>query len=49
MVLDLGRRVREWLPAVLVLAAMLVGWQVAIEVFDIQRFLLPSRRRSSRR
>jgi NitT/TauT family transport system permease protein len=41
MVLDVGRRLREWLPAVLVLAAVLVGWQVAIEVFDIQRFLLP--------
>jgi NitT/TauT family transport system permease protein len=41
MVLDIGRRLRDWLPAVLVLAAVLVGWQLAIEVFDIQRFLLP--------
>ena len=36
-----GRSVRDWIPAVVVLVAILVGWQAAIEVFDIQRFLLP--------
>jgi len=38
---DVGRGVRDWIPAVVVLAALLVGWQLAIEAFDIQRFLLP--------
>ncbi len=32
---------REWGPALVVLALVLVGWQLAIEAFDIQRFLLP--------
>jgi NitT/TauT family transport system permease protein len=36
-----GRGVRDWLPALVVLVAILVGWQLAIEAFDIQRFLLP--------
>jgi len=35
------RRLREWGPALVVLALVLVGWQLAIEAFDIQRFLLP--------
>jgi NitT/TauT family transport system permease protein len=38
---DFGRGVRDWIPALVVLVAILVGWQAAIEVFDIQRFLLP--------
>lgn len=37
----LGRGLREWLPALVVAVLVLVGWQAAIEVFDIQRFLLP--------
>ena len=36
-----GRSVRDWIPAVVVLVAVLVGWELAIDVFDIQRFLLP--------
>ncbi|MDX6438080.1 MAG: NitT/TauT family transport system permease protein [Gaiellaceae bacterium] len=36
-----GHSVRDWIPAVIVLVAILVGWQAAIEAFDIQRFLLP--------
>jgi NitT/TauT family transport system permease protein len=32
---------REWAPALVVLVLVLVGWQVAIDVFDIQKFLLP--------
>ena len=41
-----GRRAahqaREWLPAVLVLVGTIVLWQVAIDVFDVQKFLLPA-------
>ena len=37
----LGRRARDWGPAILVLAVVLVGWQEAIRVFHIKRFLLP--------
>ncbi len=36
-----GRRLRDWVPAALVLVLGLVIWQEAIRVFDIQRFLLP--------
>ena len=36
-----GRGIRDWIPAVVVLVVVLVGWQTAIAVFDIQRFLLP--------
>ena len=36
-----GRGVRDWIPAVVVLVGTLVGWELAIEAFDIQRFLLP--------
>ncbi len=32
---------RDWVPALVVLVAVLVGWELAIDVFDIQRFLLP--------
>jgi NitT/TauT family transport system permease protein len=35
------KALRQWLPAVVVLLAVLLGWQLAIAVFDIQRFLLP--------
>jgi len=31
----------EWLPALVAGALVLVGWQVGIDVFDVQRFLLP--------
>jgi NitT/TauT family transport system permease protein len=33
--------VREWGPTLAILVLVLVGWQVAIGVFDIQKFLLP--------
>ena len=36
-----GRRLVDWLPAVLVLVLALVGWQLAILAFDIETFLLP--------
>jgi NitT/TauT family transport system permease protein len=35
------RQVREWVPAVVVAVLVLVVWQQAINVFDVQRFLLP--------
>ena len=36
-----GRGLRDWVPALVILVAILVGWELAIEVFDIERFLLP--------
>jgi NitT/TauT family transport system permease protein len=36
-----GRRVRDWLPALLVFVLGIVLWQGAIAVFDIEQFLLP--------
>ncbi len=36
-----GRRIRDWIPAVVVLVLALVAWQQAVRVFDIQNFLLP--------
>ena len=36
-----GRRLRDWVPAAVVLVLGLVIWQEAIRVFNIQRFLLP--------
>jgi NitT/TauT family transport system permease protein len=36
-----GRRLRDWVPAAVVLVLGLVIWQQAIRVFHIQRFLLP--------
>ena len=36
-----GRRIWDWVPAAAVLVVVLVGWQQAIRVFDIQEFLLP--------
>ncbi len=32
---------RDWLPPLVILVLVLVGWQQAINVLDIQRFLLP--------
>jgi NitT/TauT family transport system permease protein len=36
-----GRRVGDWVPAIVFFVLALVAWQAAIAVFDIQRFLLP--------
>jgi NitT/TauT family transport system permease protein len=36
-----GNRVRDWAPAIAVFVLGVVGWQEAIRVFHIQRFLLP--------
>jgi NitT/TauT family transport system permease protein len=36
-----GRRTREWVPALVTAVVVLILWEVAIIVFDIQRFLLP--------
>jgi NitT/TauT family transport system permease protein len=37
-----ARQLRDWLPALVVLVATIGIWQGAIEVFDIQKFLLPA-------
>jgi NitT/TauT family transport system permease protein len=36
-----GRRLRDWIPAVVVLGLTLVIWQEAVHIFHIQKFLLP--------
>ena len=36
-----GRRVVDWLPALVVLIAVVGGWQLAVPAFHIKRFLLP--------
>jgi len=36
-----GRRLRDWLPAVVVLVVVLVGWQEAYRALAIKQFLLP--------
>jgi NitT/TauT family transport system permease protein len=36
-----GRRAVDWVPALVVLALVLVFWQESIAVFDIKRFLAP--------
>ncbi len=36
-----GRRVVDWVPALLVLVAVVGGWQAAVPAFHIKKFLLP--------
>jgi NitT/TauT family transport system permease protein len=36
-----GRRLRDWIPALVVLAAAIGGWQAAVPAFHIHQFLLP--------
>ncbi len=36
-----GRRLRDWVPALVVLVLLLVGWQEAYRAFAIKQFLLP--------
>jgi NitT/TauT family transport system permease protein len=38
----LGKRVREWVPAVIVLVAVLALWEGLVKGLDVQRFLLPA-------
>lgn len=37
----LGRRARDWIPALVVFVLAIAVWQGAIAAFDIQQFLLP--------
>jgi NitT/TauT family transport system permease protein len=37
-----GRRLQDWIPALVVLVLMLVGWQLVVRGFHIKRFLLPA-------
>jgi NitT/TauT family transport system permease protein len=34
-------RLRDWIPAIIVFAAGIAVWQLSIEIFNIQKFLLP--------
>jgi NitT/TauT family transport system permease protein len=36
-----GRRLRDWIPALVVLVLVIGGWQLAIPAFGIKKFLLP--------
>lgn len=36
-----GRRLRDWIPALLVLVVVIGGWQLAVPAFGIKKFLLP--------
>jgi NitT/TauT family transport system permease protein len=36
-----GRRLRDWIPALAVLVVVIGGWQLAIPAFGIKKFLLP--------
>jgi NitT/TauT family transport system permease protein len=38
---QIGRRAQDWLPAVVVLAVILIVWQESIELFHIKKFLAP--------
>jgi NitT/TauT family transport system permease protein len=38
---DLGRRIRYWLPAVVVFAIGIVAWQWVLPALGVERFLLP--------
>jgi NitT/TauT family transport system permease protein len=37
----IGRRAQDWLPALVVLAVILVVWQESIDLFHIKKFLAP--------
>jgi NitT/TauT family transport system permease protein len=39
--MNLRAKAVEWIPAVVVFCLGIVVWQLAIEIFDIQKFLLP--------
>lgn len=36
------RAVRQWLPSILIVVAILVAWEVYVRVFDVQTWLLPA-------
>ena len=36
-----GRTVRDWIPAIVVFCLGIVVWQLSIDIFNIQKFLLP--------
>jgi NitT/TauT family transport system permease protein len=38
---SVGTRVVDWIPAIVVFVSAIVIWQLAIDIFDIRRFLLP--------
>jgi NitT/TauT family transport system permease protein len=37
-----GRRLRDWTPAIVVAISFILLWQAAVQVFNIQRFILPA-------
>jgi NitT/TauT family transport system permease protein len=41
MLQSVRTRLRDWIPAIVVFGAGIAVWQLSIEIFNIQRFLLP--------
>ena len=39
--MNVRAKVAEWVPAIVVFCLGIVVWQLAIDIFDIQKFLLP--------
>ena len=39
---NLRSRLIEWLPAIVLIVALLVAWEVLVDVMDVQRWLLPA-------
>src|SRR3954451_23055722 len=37
-----ARRLRDWTPAIAVAIGFILFWQAAVQVFNIQRFILPA-------
>ncbi len=37
-----GRRLRDWTPAIVVAVGFILLWQATVQVFNIQRFILPA-------
>lgn len=41
MIAEIRTRARDWIPAIVVFVLAIAVWQLAIDAFNIQRFLLP--------
>ena len=39
---SLDRSIRQWLPSLLIVVAILVAWEMYVRVFDVQTWLLPA-------
>src|SRR5690242_11961768 len=37
-----GRKLARYLPSVVLVVILLIGWQIAIRAFDVQKFVFPA-------